>query len=159
MVKSRYEETLDLDDFEPKHLPYLLEQVRRRMAHDLGYLDGGSRLRARHAPLRSASFRLISLIPSHGARITDLAKPAGMTKQALGQLLEVLVANGYVIIERSPDDGRVRLASRTKKGDRLAAELTSAFDQLRDHYRTVLGARRCDQLYALLTQLAVGWDG
>jgi DNA-binding MarR family transcriptional regulator len=157
-VKPLYDETLDLDDYEPKHLAYLLEQSTLRMQHDMARLPGADELRRRHAPLRPSHFRVLSLVPVDGARLTDLARPAGMTKQALGQLFDPIIEHGYAVARRLPSDGRVRIVKRTRKGDRLVADVDAMFERLRDHYRDQLGARRCDQLFDLLTQLATGWD-
>lgn len=156
-VKRPYDQTLDLDDFEPKHFGFLLDQVTRRMRHDLAELDGAAALRRRHEPLTPAYYRLLALVPGGGARITDLAGPANMTKQALGQFIDVLMTHGYVTLQRSKNDGRARIVERTKKGDRLVHEVELIFDRLREHHRAVLGARRADQLYALLGELATGW--
>lgn len=157
-VKTRYERTLNLDDYEPKHLGYLLDRVTRRMRHDLARTDAAAALRAGHEPLTPPYFRLLSLIPRGGARITDLAGPAGMTKQALGQFIDVLLEHGYVRQDTSTTDRRVRIVRRTSTGDAVAAQANQLFDHLDAQWSRVLGRERLDTLKELLGELAVGWD-
>ena len=92
MVKRLYDQTLDVDDLEPKHVGMLLERLTHRMRHDMAVIDRDLGLRDRYAPLRPVHFRLLSIVPSEGATLTELAVPARMTKQALGEFVEVLVA-------------------------------------------------------------------
>jgi DNA-binding MarR family transcriptional regulator len=156
-VKTQYERSLDLDDYEPKHFGYLLERVTRRMRHDLAQVDGAAAFRAEHEPLTPSYFRLLSLIPSEGARITDLAVPAGMTKQALGQFLDVLLEHGYVRQDISETDRRVRIVRRTARGDAAASQANRLYEHLDEQWSQVLGRDRLVTLKELLGELAVNW--
>src|SRR5512142_217151 len=51
-----------------------------------------------------------------GSRLTELAERAGITKQSMGEIIDVLVQRGY--LERIPDptDGRATLIRRTERG-------------------------------------------
>ena len=81
------------------------------------------------ADLRPAhGFAFARLAPS-GATISELAVHLGMTRQAAGQLVDELVAKGYVERRPHPDDGRARLIVLTDRGwactraaDQAAAE-------------------------------------
>lgn len=157
-VKSVYDQTLSLDDYEPKHFGYLLERVSRRMKHDLAQLDGAATFRAEHQPLTPSYYRLLSLIPAEGARITDLAGPAGMTKQALGQFVDVLLEHGYARQDICATDRRVRIVRRTKKGDTVAEQANAMYEHLDERWEQVLGPGRLKILKDLLQDLAVGWD-
>jgi DNA-binding MarR family transcriptional regulator len=157
-VKTAYDRTLSLDDYEPKHFGYLLERVRRRMQHDLAQVDGAAELRTEHPELTPAYYRLLSLIPADGARITDLAVPAGMTKQSLGQFVDVLVRHGYARQDTSDTDRRVRIVRRTPRGDAVAARANALYEQLDAHWEDVLGPARLRTLKDLLQELAVGWE-
>lgn len=55
-------------------------------------------------PLRGRQARLLQLIPPGGLRISDLADRASTTKQALGQLVDVLQRGGWVDSGRDPAD-------------------------------------------------------
>ena len=158
MVKSLYDQTLNLDDLEPKHVGMLLERVTHRMRHDMGVIDRDLGLRERYAPLRPAHFRILSMVPVDGATLTELAVPAGMTKQALGQFVEVMVAHGYLVAGRSQTDRRARIVTRTELGDAVVADVHHIYDRLHAHWREVLGPQRWEEFRQSLIELAVGWD-
>ena len=145
LVKPLYDQTLDLDDFEPKHLGYLLERVQRRMRRDLGRLPGALDFRAAHQPLTPSYFRVVSLVPAAGAGMTDLAVPAQMTKQAFGQYVDALVEHGYLTVERGERDRRVRIVRRTEKGDQLIAQVNALYGELDARWRDLLGSERWAQ--------------
>ena len=68
--------------------------------------------------LRQSHFRLMSSIPVAGITITDLADRLGMTKQASGQFVTTLAADGYLDVRADPDDRRARLVFLTTQGVR-----------------------------------------
>src|SRR4051794_8918272 len=147
-----------IDDFEPKHLGFLLDRVNKRMRHDLEVVAGETGLQGRYDPLTASSFKLLSLIPPDGARVTDLASLAGMTKQALGQRVDLLEPLGYVETTPDPSDRRVRRISRTRSGDKVVEDVNALYQHLDASWRGVLGARRFETFKAVLLELAVGWD-
>jgi len=51
-----------------------------------------------------------------GLRPTMLAKRAGMSKQAMNQLLRSLEGLGYIARSDAPDEGRARIIRFTKRG-------------------------------------------
>src|SRR5690349_10738908 len=66
--------------------------------------------------LRPAHTGLLPHIDKEGTRLTELARRVGVTKQAVGQLVEDLERMG--VVERAPDplDGRARLVRFTDRG-------------------------------------------
>lgn len=66
--------------------------------------------------LRAAHMAVLPHLDLGGTRATDLAKRMGITKQAVGQLLDEIEALG--VIERVPDptDGRARIVRFTEAG-------------------------------------------
>lgn len=69
-----------------------------------------------HPGLRASHFTLAPHFELAGSRITDVAARAGISKQAVGQIVDELEALGYV--ERIPDptDARARLVVFTALG-------------------------------------------
>ena len=51
-----------------------------------------------------------------GSRITDVARKAGISKQAVGQLVDELQGLGYVTRVSDPTDARARLVVLTDQG-------------------------------------------
>src|SRR4030088_3742510 len=52
----------------------------------------------------------------NGDRVSDLAQHAGMTRQAMAELVDYLEATGYVERIPDPSDGRAVLVQRTDRG-------------------------------------------
>jgi DNA-binding MarR family transcriptional regulator len=125
---------------EREHLAMLIDLVGRRLRRDLQALAADAA--PQYPDLRGAHFRLLQIIPAGGARITDLAELAAMTKQALGQLVDHLERTGYVESVRMPDDRRVRLVRRTKAGDEAVASALDLIARLEASWRAELGERR-----------------
>jgi DNA-binding MarR family transcriptional regulator len=157
-VKRTYADTLDVDDFEPKHLGYLLGRATQRMRHDLNEAAVSLGLGAKYKPLTGSYFRFVSLIPEGGARVTDLARVNGMTKQALGQYADLLEERGYIVSSRLESDRRVRLLSRTPRGEEMVADVNRLYRELDRRWKREVGAARWDEFRGVLMELAVGWE-
>jgi DNA-binding MarR family transcriptional regulator len=101
-------------------------------------------------PSHSAVFAQIS---AQGSRLTDLARGAGMTPQAMGELVDELVALGYVERRADPTDRRAKLIMLTPRGrDCIAAGIATIAD-IEDRITEVLGDRGHRQLRRLLSKL------
>src|SRR5215467_8802561 len=133
----------------PDHIARWLEQVTRRLHADLGAQED-----LRDFPeLRGSHRRLLQMIPPPGTRITDLALLAGMTKQALGEFVDWLEQAGFVASGRDPADGRVRLVTRTERGDAAAEAATLAIAAVEREWRKEVGAETFDTMKQALRQL------
>lgn len=62
-----------------------------------------------------------------GIRLTDLAERAGITKQAMSELVRDLVKLGYLRTGPDPEDGRAKLITFTPRGRQAVDAATSAF--------------------------------
>ena len=125
-----------------------LEAMTKRLHADLGAQGGFA-----HPELRGSHRRLLQMIPPGGIRITDLARRADMTKQALGEFMDWLEQAGFVASGRDPADGRVRLITRTEQGDAAAIEAQRAIEAVERSWRTEIGAARYDAMKQVLRQL------
>src|SRR5580698_2857719 len=132
----------------PDHLARWLEAVSRRLRAELG----ASGLRD-FPELRGSHRRILQMIPEAGIRITDLARLAGMTKQSLGEFADWLEGQGYVISGRDPADGRVRLVTRTARGDTAAQTAEQAIAAIGRGWRKEIGARQFDTMKQALRDL------
>jgi MarR family transcriptional regulator, temperature-dependent positive regulator of motility len=106
------------------------------------------------------------LLPSHqvvfnnlgrtGTRLTVLAQHAGMTKQAMGQIIDDLEQLGYV--ERTPDpaDGRAKIVRFTPAGLDFVCDAAEVLDGIWSEYSALLGAQELDQLQETLHKLLRG---
>ena len=92
--------------------------------------------------LRVSHYRLLEMIPPGGARITDLAEVALMTKQGLGQHVDYLQRLGYVESDRLREDRRVRLVRRTTKGEEAVTHSRTAIERVEQLWSEHLGPER-----------------
>jgi hypothetical protein len=110
------------EDWAPDHMARWLEAVSKRLYADLGAQGGFA-----FPELRGSHRRLLQMIPPEGIRITDLARRADMTKQAL--------------------------MTRTEQGDAAAIEAQRAIDAVERGWRREIGAARYDAMKQVLRQL------
>ena len=137
--------------------------------HELGHLLGRARralndevharlVRLGYGDLRVSHGAVFARIDDHGTRLTDLAERAGMTKQSMGELVEDLVAKGY--LERAPDphDARARLVRPTAKGRRHLRDARRVVAQVEAELTRRLGPARARVLREALREIAGSLD-
>lgn len=96
--------------------------------------------------LRAAHARLFPHIDWEGTRITDLAARVGTTKQAVGQTVSELEAEGLVRRKPDPADGRARLVAFTAKGRRAMVDGLAVLAHLEADLGQRLSERQIDAL-------------
>ncbi|HLT62318.1 MAG TPA: MarR family winged helix-turn-helix transcriptional regulator [Microlunatus sp.] len=109
-------------------------------------------MRQPYRRLRTSQFRLLSLTPVEGMRLTDLADRVGMTKQALGEFANVLEQEGFLESVKDPRDRRVRILRPTTKGLRAVAAGNRVIDAVESRRRDRLGHARWELLRELLIE-------
>ena len=142
------------DDF-PDHVLALLGLVMDGLRRDLVEATTGpaaKRVPAAARGLRPSQIRLLSLTPSEGMRVTDLAERVGMTKQALGEFANDLERQGLLETVRDPADRRVRILRPTRRGRQAVVASESLIGSIEAQWRERLGPRKWDQLRRLLVQ-------
>ena len=97
---------------EDPHLGVLLARARRTINAAIlaRFTEAG------FGDLREAHDPVFAFLPPGGARLTELAGRARMTKQSMGELLRELEALGYVERSIDPLDRRARLVTFTPRG-------------------------------------------
>ena len=103
--------------------------------------------------LRQSHFRLMSSIPVAGITITDLADRLGMTKQASGQFVTTLAADGYLDVRADPDDRRARLVFLTTQGVRTLKAVNARIARIEREWARVVGADRYAEFREVLAEL------
>jgi DNA-binding MarR family transcriptional regulator len=76
-----------------------------------------------------------------GVRPRMLAERAGISKQAMNQLLRSLEGLGYIVRSDAPDEGRARIVRFTKRGRAAYARIYDILGQIEREWRTELGAK------------------
>ena len=101
---------------------------------------------------------LMPLLDAAGARPTTLAQRAGITKQAISQLVRELESRGYVEQVPDPGDTRAKIARLTKRGVALGAACAEVRQELHSIGLARLGKLRMSRLQRDLTELAAALE-
>ena len=148
-LASPHAELSSLDRIRHEHLGWLLGRA------DLRFAEGVTR--AMHergfAGIRLVHIALIRNVDESGTRISDIARRAGMTKQATGQLVAEFVELGYIRLVPDPDDGRAKIARYTAKGKRLLLAIVASIEQTEDSVSAAIGAAELETLKTTLGRL------
>jgi len=90
---------------------------------------------------------------NHGATAGQLVRQLGVTKQATGQLVDTLVARGYLERRPDPDDRRRMLIELTARGRAAAAEVREGVTSVDAELAQRIGASELAGLRAGLVAL------
>jgi DNA-binding MarR family transcriptional regulator len=128
------------------HLGRLLGHAARRfdervlylMAHNVDVPLALSNLAAR-AQVSAAHVHITRHLDLHGTRLTTLADKAGMSKQAMGDLVDQCEAWGLVTREADPRDARARIVKFTPTGLAWLQAFKDAVGQAEKEFRAEVG--------------------
>jgi DNA-binding MarR family transcriptional regulator len=88
-----------------------------------------------------------------GVRPGTLAERAGISKQAMNQLLRSLEHLGYIVRSDAPEEGRARLIRFTPRGRAAYSKIHDILRDIEREWSEELGPRRFAQLKELLTHV------
>lgn len=100
--------------------------------------------------LRLAHMAVLQFPGPDGVRPGVLAERAGISKQAMNQLLGSLESYGYVARSIDPNEGRARIIRFTKRGHAAYAKIHDILRDIEREWSTELGTQRFAQLKELL---------
>lgn len=134
------------DGWRQTHLGRLLGHAMRRfdervlhlMAHNVDVPLALSHLAARDQ-VGAAHVHITRHLALGGSRLTDLAARAGMTKQAMGDLVTQCEAWGLVVREPDPHDARARQVRFTPTGLAWLQAFRDAVAQAEAEFRAEVG--------------------
>jgi DNA-binding MarR family transcriptional regulator len=135
------------DGWRLTHLGRLLGEAMRRfdervlhlMAHNIDVPLALSNLAAR-AQVSAAHIHITRHLELQGTRLTELAQRAGMSKQAMGDLVDQCEAWGLVRREPDPRDARARIVRFTPSGLAWLQAFKEAVAQAEREFRAEVGA-------------------
>ena len=113
-------------------------RVLRLMAHNVDVPLALSNLAAR-SQVSAAHIHITRHLAIEGARLTDLAQSAGMSKQAMGDLVDQCEAWGLVLREKDSRDARARLVRFTATGLAWLQAFKEAVAQAEAEFRAEVG--------------------
>ena len=88
-----------------------------------------------------------------GVRPGTLAERAGMSKQAMNQLLGSLEDLGYIVRSDIPEEGRARIIHLTARGRAAYAKIHEILRDIEREWAAELGPRRFARLKGLLLRV------
>ena len=90
-----------------------------------------------------------------GFRPSELAVRAGMSKQAMNQLLQSLERYGYLRRENAPGSGRARVITSTERGKAVWNTMVNILFEIEHEWREALGDEVFFKLKELLAEVWV----
>lgn len=111
------------------------------------------RVQRRAPAARLAHTTLLPHIDLDGTRQTEIAKRAGVSKQAVGQLVDDMVAAGMLARSADPADGRAQLVRFTDDGLAQLLAGLDVLDAIEVDLGADVGAMTLDRLRRELTKL------
>lgn len=85
-------------------------------------------------------------LPADGCRLTDLAKMANMSKQAMSEIVEEMLELGYLARFPDPNDRRAKIIVRAEKGLAAHQVAMNAFGAVDKNLEELLGPDRLNRL-------------
>jgi len=104
-------------------------------------------------PLKPSHNAVFGQIAPGGKRLTELARTANMTPQAMAEIVDELEELGYVKRTPDPSDRRAKLIRLTEQGEDLAGLADTTTRHIEQQISADLGEDGHQQLRALLDRL------
>ena len=96
---------------------------------------------------------MLSLVMPAGARVSDLAIQAGMTKQSIGYLVDQMVEVDLVEITPDATDRRANVVKLTPRGTEVVMTIIELSRQFEAQCAAQIGEHKMARLRSLLTEL------
>jgi DNA-binding MarR family transcriptional regulator len=103
--------------------------------------------------LRMPHMAVLQFPGPDGVRPGTLAERAGMSKQAINQLLRSLEGLGYIVRSDVPDQGRARCVRFTKRGEAAYSKVHGILRDIEREWSSELGPKRFADLKELLLRV------
>lgn len=123
------------------------QAIHRRIVEELN--RGGFR------ELRLPHMAVLQFPGPDGVRPSVLAERAGMSKQAMNQLLRSLESHGYIVRSDAPDEGRARAIHFTKRGRAAYSKVHDILRDIEHEWSAELGPTQFAKLKELLVRVWV----
>lgn len=111
-----------------------------------------------YADVTPADLNVLRFVKPTGSTSIEIAKLAGVTKQAIAKSIAAIEAKGYIKRQPNSDDARSQIIVFTPKGMRLLKICIAAISQIELIYEAKLGKKTFADLKLALTQLMGIYD-
>ncbi len=103
--------------------------------------------------IKSADAHVMRTMRLEGTRITDMAKQAGISKQAMSKLVAGFIEHGFLVWSNDPIDKRNRIVSVTDEGRELLVCGIAALSRAEKDISDVVGTAGLEQFRQLLLSI------
>lgn len=114
-----------------------------------------------HTQIRMAYNAVFATLPEQGARTSDMAARAGITKQSMGEVVREMTGLGLLEMKEDPDDRRAKLVTYTAAGLAVARDGRRYMLTLEQGWADKFGSEDYetarDVLYEIVDQMG-GWE-
>jgi len=132
----------------------LLSEFRRELSEPMA--EGG------YSDIRRPHLQIFGNIGWAGARLTELAARAELSLSATSELVNELIALGYLQREPDPTDRRAKLIVPTDRGHQALSDAGTRVAEIEEHWSDLIGPERFDEacyaLDALVRKLSTRTD-
>jgi DNA-binding MarR family transcriptional regulator len=109
---------------------------------------------AGYTSIRQGHGCVFRFIHEGGSRLTELAESSGLSKQAVGEVVDDLERLGYVERAQDPQDGRAKVIRLTEQGAEAHRTALEVFAEIERGYEERYGAERVAMMRELLEEIA-----
>lgn len=132
-----------------RHIGRLVSKTQRfvrEIASDFLQAKGYTNFRVGH---------MVALIHTdlEGSNINNLAHLAGVTKQAMSKLVKELQDEGFVTIEKHPNDARTLIVKLSEKGVDTMLDWKECTQKIEMTFTDVIGQEKLEQLIDILSKI------
>lgn len=145
---QRVDDSLGVDDSSGSVDDSRRSARKKSLMHPLNFIATDFRDRVRQGlkdrghQLQPAHSAVIIHLKLEGSRLTELAERAGVSKQAMGKMIDELEEIGYVEKASDPEDGRAKMIRFTDKGLVLLQDSGEIVDEIWSDYSAMVGEKR-----------------
>lgn len=111
-----------------------------------------------YSDVSPTDLNVLRFVKPSGSTSIEIAKLAGITKQAVAKNIATIEAKGYLKRQQNAQDGRSQLIMFTPKGMRLLESCILAIAEIEKAYEKKLGKKAFVDLKLTLTQLIGIYD-
>lgn len=111
-----------------------------------------------YSDVSPADLNVLRFVRPTGSTSIEIAKLAGITKQAIAKSIATIEAKGYLKRQPNSEDARSQIIVFTPKGKRLLKTCIAAIAQIETIYEAKVGNKTFAELKLALTQLIGIYD-
>lgn len=111
-----------------------------------------------YSDVTPADLNVLRFVRPTGSTSIEIAKLAGVTKQAIAKSISSIETKGYIKRQPNSEDGRSQIIVFTPKGMRLLKTCIAAISQIESVYEAKLGKKAFAELKLALTKLIEIYD-